>query len=150
MAKHDVPSPPSSTNASDARRLIWTLALGTALFYLAFLPPGIYSIDGNSMLGVTESIVTRHNLTVATGPGIPGREGQLYSSWYPLQSLVGVPFVAAALIAARMVHVPFHPQRSFTPRVSALRWNGGCWQTKPIQVADLQAAVNWPYLSSMR
>ena len=60
------------------------------------------------MLGVAESIVTQHNLTVAAGLGIPGRAGQLYSSWYPLQSFVAVPFVAAARIAAGVAHVPFH------------------------------------------
>jgi hypothetical protein len=93
---------------SDARRLAWALALGTGLIYLAFLPPGIYSIDGNSILAVAESIVTRHNLTVPVGLGIPGRNGQSYSSWYPLQSLFAVPFVMTASFASRLLHIPLH------------------------------------------
>jgi len=87
-----------------SRKLAWSLALGTALIYLAFLPPGIYSIDGNSML----AIVTRHSLTVPVGLGIPGRDGLVYSSWYPLQSLLAVPFVAVALPISRLFHVPLH------------------------------------------
>jgi len=93
---------------SDARKLAWALALGTGLIYLAFLPPGIYSIDGNSILAVAESIVTRHNLTVPVGLGIPGRSGQIYSSWYPLQSLLAVPFVMTASFASRLLHIPLH------------------------------------------
>jgi hypothetical protein len=93
---------------SDARKLAWALALGTGLIYLAFLPPGIYSIDGNSILAVAESIVTRHDLTVPVGLGIPGRSGQIYSSWYPLQSLLAVPFVMTASLASRLLHIPLH------------------------------------------
>ena len=48
---------------------------GTWLIYLAFLPPGIYSIDGYSMLAVADSIVTRHNVAVPAGLGIPGKDG---------------------------------------------------------------------------
>jgi hypothetical protein len=95
-------------NNSDARRLAWALALGTSLIYLAFLPPGIYAIDGNSILAVAESIVTQHNLTVPAGLGIPGRNGQIYSSWYPLQSVLAVPFVMTASFAARLLHAPLH------------------------------------------
>ena len=54
-------------NNSSVRRLAWGLALGTGLIYLAFLPPGIYSLDANSMLAVAESVVARHNLTVPVG-----------------------------------------------------------------------------------
>jgi hypothetical protein len=95
-------------NDSNAKRLAWRLALGTALIYLAFLPPGIYSVDGNSILAVAESIVTQHNLTVPAGLGIPGRNGQIYSSWYPLQSALAVPFVMTASFAARFLHAPLH------------------------------------------
>jgi hypothetical protein len=94
--------------STEARKAVWALGLATALLYLAFLPPGIYSIDGNSMLGVAESIVLRHSLMVPAGLGIPGRGGQIYSSYYPLQTLVAVPFVAAAVLAARPLHVPLH------------------------------------------
>jgi hypothetical protein len=90
------------------QKLAWSLALGTALIYLAFLPPGIYSIDGNSMLAVAESIVTRHNLTVPVGLGIPGRGGQIFSSWYPLQSFLALPFVFVATLASYFLHLPLH------------------------------------------
>jgi hypothetical protein len=95
-------------NDSNAQKLAWGLALGTGLIYLAFLPPGIYSIDGNSILAVAESIVTQHNLTVPAGLGIPGRDGQIYSSWYPLQSVLAVPFVMTAALASRFLHAPLH------------------------------------------
>ena len=95
-------------NDSNAQRLAWRLALGSALIYLAFLPPGIYSVDGNSILAVAESIVTQHNLTVPAGLGIPGRNGQIYSSWYPLQSVLAVPFVMTASLATRLLHAPLH------------------------------------------
>jgi hypothetical protein len=99
---------PSNAIPSDARRLAYQLGFAAALLYLAFLPPGIYSDDGNSMLGVAESMVTRHDLTVTPGLGIPGRGGQIYSIYYPLQSLLAVPFVGAAALAARLFHAPFH------------------------------------------
>jgi hypothetical protein len=93
----------------DARRLAWALTLGLTLLYLAFLRPGIYSIDGNSMLAVAESVVTRHDLTVPAGLGVGmiGRGGQLYSSWYPLQSILALPLVAAAFFVSRFSHAPF-------------------------------------------
>jgi hypothetical protein len=90
------------------QKLAWSLALGTALIYLAFLPPGIYSIDGNSMLAVAESMVTHHDVTVPAGLGIPGRDGLVYSAWYPLQSLLAVPFVAAASTISQFFRVPQH------------------------------------------
>jgi hypothetical protein len=95
-------------NNSSAQRLAWALALGTGLIYLAFLPPGIYSVDGNSMLAVAESIVTRHTVSVSAGLGIPGRDGMIYSSWYPLQSLVSIPVVMAASGVSHFLHVPLH------------------------------------------
>jgi len=95
-------------NNYSARRLAWALAFGTGLIYLAFLPPGIYSVDGNSMLAVAESIVTRHTLSVSAGLGIPGRDGMIYSSWYPLQSLVSIPLVMAASAVSHFLHVPMH------------------------------------------
>ena len=84
------------------------LALGTFLIYIAFTPPGIYSVDGNSMLAVSDSLVTRHNVTVPEGLGIVGRNGATYSSWYPLQSFLAVPFVAIGIVSARALHLPVH------------------------------------------
>jgi hypothetical protein len=100
----------SAMLAPDVRKLVWALTLALGLFYLAFLRPGIYSIDGNSMLAVAESVVTRHDLTVPAGFGfgMAGRDGRLYSSWYPLQSVLALPLVVAALLVSRVSHAPFH------------------------------------------
>src|SRR5580692_3873375 len=87
--------------------------VGTWLLYLAFLPPGIYSIDGNSMLSVADSLVTHGNFSVPNGLGIPGRHGLNYSSWYPLQSVLAVPVVAVTIKASRVLHVPVHYAESF-------------------------------------
>ena len=45
--------------------------------YLAFLPPGIASSDGQSMLAVTESMVKGH------GVSVPANRGQLLAgAWW--------------------------------------------------------------------
>lgn len=82
------------------------LFLGTLLIYLAFLPPGIYSLDGHSMLRVAHSIVLNHNMSVPEELGQPGRDGQSYSRWYPLLSLLAIPFVAIGALAAHFAHLP--------------------------------------------
>ncbi|MFZ0820067.1 MAG: phospholipid carrier-dependent glycosyltransferase [Candidatus Acidiferrales bacterium] len=89
------------------------LFLGTFLIYLAFLPPGIYSIDGNEMLQVADSLITHHNTTVLPGMGMTGRDGQQYSRWYPLQSFLAVPFVAAGRVVAHHAHLPEHYVEAF-------------------------------------
>lgn len=92
-----------------ARELAWALAFGFCLMYLAFLPPGVYSVDGNSMLAVAESLVTRHTLAVASPDlGTVGPDGQIYSKWYPLLSFLAIPMVAVAVPVARSFHVPLH------------------------------------------
>jgi hypothetical protein len=85
-----------------------SLTLGIALIYLAFLPPGIYSLDGNGMLAVAESLVAHHSWAVPAELGLPGRGGEFFSKWYPLQSVLAVPFVAVATEAAHFVRVPVH------------------------------------------
>jgi len=99
---------PPAASLPGTRRLAGALGFGFFLIYLAFLAPGIYSIDGNSILAVAESIVTRHALTVPPGLGIPGQAGRIYSSWYPLQSFLAVPLVALAVPVSSAVHVPLH------------------------------------------
>jgi hypothetical protein len=89
------------------------LFLGTLFIYLAFLPPGIYSIDGNEMLQVADSLITHHNTTVLPGMGMTGRDGQQYSRWYPLQSFLAVPFVAAGRVVAHRAHLPEHYVEAF-------------------------------------
>jgi hypothetical protein len=90
---------------------------GAWLFYLAFLPPGIYSVDGYSMLEVADSLVAHHNVTVPAGLGIPGKGGLIYSSWYPLQSILAVPIVAVALKVSSVLHVPAHYVESLSVTV---------------------------------
>lgn len=85
-----------------------TLTLGIALIYLAFLPPGIYSVDGNGMLAVAESLVAHHSWAVPQDLGLPGREGQFFGKWYPLQSVLAVPLVALATASAHFLRVPAH------------------------------------------
>jgi hypothetical protein len=75
------------------------LFFGTWLVYLAFLSPGIYSIDGSSMLAVADSLVTHHDVTVPVGLGMKGQDGNSYSRWYLLQSLLAAPVVALASFA---------------------------------------------------
>jgi hypothetical protein len=90
------------------RRLTATIALGLSLIFLAFLPPGIVSLDGASMLEVSKSLVTHQGFTVSADLGKTGRDGRIYSTWYPLLSVTAVPFVYAALLASRATHLPFH------------------------------------------
>ncbi len=100
---------PSVPAEPELRRLALALALGFAFIYLAFLPPGIYSLDGNSMLAVAESLVTRHSISVPSSAlGAVGPDGRTYSAWYPLLSFLAVPFVAVAVPVSRSFHVPLH------------------------------------------
>src|SRR5579864_6216003 len=85
-----------------------SLTLGFALIYLAFLPPGIYSLDGNGMLAVAESLVAHHTWAVPQELGLPGGGGQFFGKWYPLQSVLAVPLVALATEAARIMRLPAH------------------------------------------
>ncbi len=90
-------------------RKVWlALAGGIGLIFLALLPPGIYSVDGNGMLAVAESLVAHHSLNVPPDLGMAGRGGLFFGKWYPLQSLLAVPFVAAGTAAAHLLHLPPH------------------------------------------
>src|SRR5580692_11128087 len=91
--------------------------LGSWLIYLAFLPPDTYSIDGYSMIAVADSLVTHHNVSVPPGLGMPGKDGLLYSSWYPLQSVLAIPVVALAIKASSLTHVPVHDTESISVTV---------------------------------
>lgn len=84
------------------------LTLGFSLIFLAILAPGIYSVDGNAMLDVSESLVTHRGFTVPEGLGTPGVGGRIYSHWYPLISVLNAPFAYLALLASRVMHQPFH------------------------------------------
>ena len=61
------------------RRRAFLVFAGALLIYLAFLPPGIYSIDGYSMVMTAESLATRHTFQLPRasreGTGKPIRRG---------------------------------------------------------------------------
>jgi hypothetical protein len=84
------------------------IGVGTTLFFLAFLSPVIYSVDGLSMLAVSESLVTHGSLTVPQSMGSAGLGGFYYSNWYPLLSLLALPLVALGMIFAHLMHLPPH------------------------------------------
>ena len=92
----------------DIRDLAGAVGLGTTLFFLAFLSPVIYSVDGLSMLAVAESLVTQHSFAVPKSLGIPGVGGLYYSKWYPLLSVLAIPFVGVGMIVARRTNMPVH------------------------------------------
>jgi hypothetical protein len=97
------------------RRSALLIFAGTFLIYLAFLPPGIYSVDGYSMVATAESLATRHSFEVPDG--VVGREGRTYSPWYPLNSILAVPMVGASIKAAKVFHLPPHYAESFAVTV---------------------------------
>ncbi len=73
----------------------WLVLFAAFLFVtLALMAPGDASSDGASMLGVTMSLVGGHGFAVPCAEGIAGRGGQCFSTYYPLQSVLAVPFVA--------------------------------------------------------
>jgi hypothetical protein len=84
----------------ETRTFALRIFLGSGLILLAFFPPGIFSLDGNGILAVTESRGARHSLTVSPDLGVPGRGRNYYVLWYPLQSFVSVPLVAVAFPVA--------------------------------------------------
>ncbi len=90
------------------RKAAATVALGTALFFLAFTSPIIYSVDGISMLAVAESIVTHGSFAFPNSLGMLGRGGLYYSKWYPLLSFLALPLVALGTIFAHLMHLPPH------------------------------------------
>ena len=84
-------------------------AVGICLIYFAFFPAVIYPIDGNSMLAVSESLVTGHGVTVPVlGLGAIGRHGLYYSSWYPLLSVIALPAVAIGVFVSHRLGLPQH------------------------------------------
>jgi hypothetical protein len=84
------------------------IMLGFTLVFAALTPPGIYSVDGNAMLAVAESLATHRGFTVPPDLGVPGVGGRIYSHWYPLLSVLALPFVYASLLASRISGLPFH------------------------------------------
>ena len=82
--------------------------IGIWLVYAAFFPAVIYSVDGNSMVAVSESLVTGHGFTVAPSLGALGRHGFYYSIWYPLLSILALPPVAIGVYVGHRLGLPQH------------------------------------------
>ena len=83
-------------------------AIGICLVYAAFFPAVIYSVDGNSMVAVSESLVTGHGFTVPPSLGALGRHGFYYSIWYPLLSILALPPVAIGVYVGHRLGLPQH------------------------------------------
>jgi hypothetical protein len=94
----------------------FVVGLGTTLFFLAFLSPVIYPVDGISMLAVAESLMMHGSLTVPKSLGMAGLGGLYYSKWYPLLSFLALPLVALGMVFAHLMHLPTH----FTTEAFAL------------------------------
>jgi hypothetical protein len=118
------------TSRSTPETAVGAASAGVGLVYLAFLSPLIYSADGNSMLAVAESLVTKRNFTVAASVGHLGRGGNYYSIWYPLESILAVPFVALGNAIAHVTHLPSHFVAGvFTSLLSILLCTGSVYLT---------------------
>ncbi len=94
------------------RKMAILLGAGVFLLYLAFMRTHIGHIDGYSMLFVTRSLVLHQDFTVppesTLARGILGREGNSYSPWYPLLSVVTVPFYSIGEQLVLLTHSPTH------------------------------------------
>jgi len=82
----------------------------------------IYSIDGNSMLAVAESLVTKGDFTVPAALGRLGRDGNYYCISYPLESIVAVPFVALGYSLAYLLRLPPHYVAAVLTLVLSALW----------------------------
>jgi hypothetical protein len=80
---------------------------GFAAIFLALLPPLNYGGDGDGMLNVATSLATGDIFTVPCGEttSMPGHDGACYSRFYPLISLLALPFVLAGRMAASLAGV---------------------------------------------
>ncbi|EKU98385.1 hypothetical protein Lepto7375DRAFT_7669 [Leptolyngbya sp. PCC 7375] len=86
-----------------------TIALFVAisLIYLAFLKPGIWGVDGNDMLHMSQSLIQKGNFSIPAGTGgIQGPDGQFYSIRYPLLPIIAMPFVWFGMILGELFNLP--------------------------------------------
>ncbi|MBT9317345.1 hypothetical protein [Leptothoe spongobia] len=86
-----------------------TIALFFAicLIYLAFLKPGIWGVDGNDMLYMSQSLIEKGNFSIPAGAGgIQGPDGQFYSIRYPLLPIVAMPFVWVGITVGNALNLP--------------------------------------------
>ncbi|MEL7501871.1 MAG: hypothetical protein AAFN18_05330 [Cyanobacteria bacterium J06554_6] len=98
------------TDRGDGRATIALLAalfIGICLFLIAFLKPGIWGVDGNDMLQMSQSLITKGNFTIApSSGGIEGPDGQFYSIRYPLLPIVAIPFVGLGMAVGHLLNLP--------------------------------------------
>ena len=95
-------SPQSSSTA-----LLIALFVGISLFLIAFLKPGIWGLDGNDMLSMSRSLITKGNFTIPAGSGgVQGPDGQFYSIRYPLLPVVAMPFVWVGITIGDWLNLP--------------------------------------------
>ncbi len=81
-----------------------TIGIGIFLFLVALIPPVNISVDGNSMFWVAVSLVTQHNFESSSVLGMLGTDGKYYSIWYPLLSILEVPFVWFGFWVSKLLH----------------------------------------------
>lgn len=92
---------------SQQHGLLLFLFLGISLFLATFLKPGIWGVDGNDMLQMSQSLITKGNFTIAAGSGgIQGPDGQYYSIRYPLLPIVAIPFVWLGMTIGNLLNLP--------------------------------------------
>jgi hypothetical protein len=72
------------------------------LFGIAFLPRYIVQLDPESMYQVARSMAEGH-LSVPCRYGVPGVNGACYSTYYPLTSVLAIPFVIAGKLVTGVV-----------------------------------------------
>jgi hypothetical protein len=72
---------------------LWPLFVGLSLILLAILPPDTPSGDGASMLAVADGLATGPTFVVDCDYGVRGSGGECYSNFYPLISVLALPFV---------------------------------------------------------
>lgn len=119
------------------------LFTGYTLVLAALLPPTVYSSDGVNMMGVADSLATGGNFDVACGDqAIPGRGGRCFSTFYPLISVLAVPFVVVGRAISSSVGVsPEFGGHLVALLVPALAASGA---------ATMTAAVAWQFGASQR
>ena len=109
---------------------------GLALILLSIAPPLNYASDGASMLAVAESVVTHASITVpcASG-GALKHAGACYSTFYLLQSVALVPFVAIGRALGEIVGIsPSYGGAAFSMALPALCIAGAATMTSILAI----------------
>jgi hypothetical protein len=83
---------PNAAAPAASLPLGWIFA-GLSLILLAVVPPGTPSGDGLSMLAVADGLATGPTVEVDCEVGIEGRDGECFSNFYPLLSVLATPLV---------------------------------------------------------